>query len=198
MLVVVGEGQENEEERLISEFASIIVHQPLLYPHRVGTVLTIYDPNHLSKQPPLSPSQQPSSHGAPRGEKNIRGVSLAREKIALAQKSSRSYQDIERDHHNEDDEDDDLDPPSFDPQDYDNDMTKGGKRGGKRGGMGGGKDANNNRSTNHPSFSQLPGYARVRESNELDRVKLARELRIQHQKDRAREIQSNKAMNYWR
>ena len=48
MLVVIGEGLDDEEERHISGFASILVDQPLSHTHPVGTTITIYDPNHLS------------------------------------------------------------------------------------------------------------------------------------------------------
>jgi hypothetical protein len=43
MLVVIGEGEDNEEERLISGFASILIDRPLSYTHFVGTLLVIYD-----------------------------------------------------------------------------------------------------------------------------------------------------------
>ena len=43
MLVVIGEGLDNEEERLISGFASILVDRPLSHTHLVGTLLIIYD-----------------------------------------------------------------------------------------------------------------------------------------------------------
>ena len=130
-------------------------------------------------------------------------MSKVADKIAQAQKSSRSYLDVE---HDNDDDDDDA-PPSFSNPPYDDDDDE--KRVGKGTGIGIGeryKDDKNARdkgnaqkSTNPSSSTQpLPSYARVKESNELDRVKLARELRIQHQKNRAREMQSNKAMKYWR
>ena len=48
MLVVIGEGLDDEEERLISGFASILIDQPLSHAHPVGTPITIYDPNQLA------------------------------------------------------------------------------------------------------------------------------------------------------
>ena len=43
MLVVIGEGLDDEEERHISGFASIIVNHPLSHTHPVGTIVNIYD-----------------------------------------------------------------------------------------------------------------------------------------------------------
>ena len=48
MVVVIGEGLDNEEQRLISGFASILIDQPLTHAHPIGTPITIYDPKHLS------------------------------------------------------------------------------------------------------------------------------------------------------
>ena len=48
MLVVIGEGLDDEEERHISGFASILVDHPLSHTHPVGTPINIYDPNQLS------------------------------------------------------------------------------------------------------------------------------------------------------
>ena len=47
MLVVIGDGNDNEEERHIVGFASILVDHPLSHAHPVGTIVTIYDPNQL-------------------------------------------------------------------------------------------------------------------------------------------------------
>ena len=48
MLVVIGDGNDNEEERHIVGFASILVDHPLSHAHPVGTIVTIYDPNQLA------------------------------------------------------------------------------------------------------------------------------------------------------
>ena len=54
MLVVIGEGLDNEEQRLIVGFASILVDQPLSHAHPIGTSITIY--NKSSDKPALTAS----------------------------------------------------------------------------------------------------------------------------------------------
>ena len=48
MLVVIGEGLNNDDERCIAGLASILVDQPLSRSYPIGTPVTIYDPNHLA------------------------------------------------------------------------------------------------------------------------------------------------------
>ena len=48
MLVVIGEGYDDEEERHIAGFASILVDRPLSHTHPAGTPITIYDPKQLA------------------------------------------------------------------------------------------------------------------------------------------------------
>ena len=48
MLVVIGQGFNNEDERCIAGFASILVDQPLSRSYPTGTLITIYDPNHVA------------------------------------------------------------------------------------------------------------------------------------------------------
>ena len=62
MLVVIGEGLDNEEMRLIVGFASILVDHPLSHTHPVGTPLTIYDKS-SDKPAPTAPLSDPPLPG---------------------------------------------------------------------------------------------------------------------------------------
>ena len=48
MLVVIGEGISNDDERCISGLGSILVDRPLSRAYPIGTLITIYDPAHAA------------------------------------------------------------------------------------------------------------------------------------------------------
>ena len=87
MVVVIGDGYDNEEERQISGFASILIDHPLSHAHPVGTIVTIYDPNQLALALYSKGAEPLRKLQAESAEKD--------DNIALAKESDAARQEIE-------------------------------------------------------------------------------------------------------